>query len=217
MLSENIKQLRLEKGITQSQLAERLHVVRQTVSKWENGSSVPDALMLQKLANELDTTPDALLDCPTAAASMPPSYPTISKFWLLFTLFWGLFILLTTPLHNAVTRYEAFGPINNKTVMILWETRRFFGFPLFAASVISGMLGLLQERLRLPSLPHSLQLIAVIMLLCGLYASLNCTLLNTLPFPWDLGMQLVTHPHWLILWQTAAAALFHLSTKEKSL
>ena len=46
MLSENIKTLRKARGLSQQELAERLHVVRQTVSKWEQGLSVPDAAML---------------------------------------------------------------------------------------------------------------------------------------------------------------------------
>lgn len=41
MLSENIKNLRKQKGLTQEELAVRLNVVRQTVSKWEKGISVP--------------------------------------------------------------------------------------------------------------------------------------------------------------------------------
>lgn len=43
MLNENIKTLRKTKGLTQDELAIRLNVVRQTVSKWEKGLSVPDA------------------------------------------------------------------------------------------------------------------------------------------------------------------------------
>ncbi len=39
MLDENIKQLRKAKGLSQEELAIKLNVVRQTVSKWENGVS----------------------------------------------------------------------------------------------------------------------------------------------------------------------------------
>jgi len=56
MLSENIKRIRKLKGLSQEELAIKLNVVRQTVSKWENGMSVPDAGMLIMLADELDTT-----------------------------------------------------------------------------------------------------------------------------------------------------------------
>ncbi len=51
MLSENIKALRKQKGYSQEQLADKLNVVRQTVSKWEKGYSVPDADMLEELAD----------------------------------------------------------------------------------------------------------------------------------------------------------------------
>jgi putative transcriptional regulator len=43
MFGENLKTLRKEKGFSQEQLAARLNVVRQTISKWEKGISVPDA------------------------------------------------------------------------------------------------------------------------------------------------------------------------------
>ena len=46
MLNENIKMLRKSKGLSQEELAVKLNVVRQTISKWENGLSVPDSDML---------------------------------------------------------------------------------------------------------------------------------------------------------------------------
>lgn len=55
MLSDNIKRIRKSKGLSQEELAIKLNVVRQTVSKWENGLSVPDSDMLITLADELDT------------------------------------------------------------------------------------------------------------------------------------------------------------------
>lgn len=61
MLNENIKNLRKAKGISQEELAIRLNVVRQTVSKWERGLSVPDSGMLISLAEELDTSVSVLL------------------------------------------------------------------------------------------------------------------------------------------------------------
>lgn len=62
MLKDNIKRLRKEKGFSQEELAEKLNVVRQTVSKWENGLSVPDTEMLINIANVLDTQVCVLLD-----------------------------------------------------------------------------------------------------------------------------------------------------------
>ncbi len=71
MLQDNIKNLRKNKGLTQEELAIQLHVVRQTVSKWEKGLSVPDAQMLQKLADVLDTEVRVLLGSPVAASGEP--------------------------------------------------------------------------------------------------------------------------------------------------
>ena len=56
MLSENIRELRKQKGYSQETFAQALNVVRQTVSKWEKGYSVPDAVMLEKMADVLDVS-----------------------------------------------------------------------------------------------------------------------------------------------------------------
>jgi len=61
MLNENIKTLRKAKGLSQEELAIKLNVVRQTISKWENGLSVPDSSMLMLLADQLDTSVSTLL------------------------------------------------------------------------------------------------------------------------------------------------------------
>ena len=66
MLNENIKRIRKSKGLSQEELAIKLNVVRQTVSKWENGLSVPDSSMLIMLADELDSTVSELLGEPIA-------------------------------------------------------------------------------------------------------------------------------------------------------
>ena len=71
MLSENLKTLRKARGLPQEELAGRLHVVRQTVSKWEKGLSVPDAELLVRLAEELDTTVTALLGPALPQAAEP--------------------------------------------------------------------------------------------------------------------------------------------------
>ncbi len=64
MLNENIKALRKTKGLTQDELAIRLNVVRQTISKWEKGLSVPDAEMLQKIAGVFEVNVSQLLGSP---------------------------------------------------------------------------------------------------------------------------------------------------------
>ncbi|MCD7752891.1 MAG: helix-turn-helix domain-containing protein [Lachnospiraceae bacterium] len=61
MLNENIRNLRKSRGLSQDELAARLHVVRQTISKWENGLSVPDSEMLIKLAAVFEVSVSDLL------------------------------------------------------------------------------------------------------------------------------------------------------------
>jgi len=61
MFNENLQTLRKEKGFSQEQLAVRLNVVRQTISKWEKGLSVPDAEMLIQLAEVLNVSVSDLL------------------------------------------------------------------------------------------------------------------------------------------------------------
>lgn len=61
MFSENLKALRKRKGFSQEELAAKLHVVRQTISKWEKNISVPDADALVRLADILEVTVTELL------------------------------------------------------------------------------------------------------------------------------------------------------------
>ena len=61
MLCHNLKTLRTERGLSQEELAVRLSVVRQTVSKWEKGLSVPDSEMLVRLAEVFDVPVGTLL------------------------------------------------------------------------------------------------------------------------------------------------------------
>ncbi len=56
-----LAQVRLEKGLTQKQLAERLHISDRTVSKWERGAGLPDISLLEPLAESLDLTVEELL------------------------------------------------------------------------------------------------------------------------------------------------------------
>lgn len=61
MLNENIKAVRKSKGLSQQELAVKLNIVRQTVSKWEQGLSVPDSSMLISLSEALETPVSTLL------------------------------------------------------------------------------------------------------------------------------------------------------------
>lgn len=61
MLSKNLKTIRKSKGLSQQELAVKLNVVRQTVSKWEQGLSVPDSEMLISISEVLETPVSTLL------------------------------------------------------------------------------------------------------------------------------------------------------------
>lgn len=62
MLNENIKKYRKQQNWSQEELAMQLHVVRQTISKWEKGLSVPDAEQLIQMAALFNVSVSALLD-----------------------------------------------------------------------------------------------------------------------------------------------------------
>ncbi|MBC8535489.1 helix-turn-helix domain-containing protein [Feifania hominis] len=70
MLNENIKSIRKSKGLSQEDLAVKLNVVRQTISKWEKGLSVPDSDMLISLSKVLETPVSTLLGEPIAEPKM---------------------------------------------------------------------------------------------------------------------------------------------------
>ena len=61
MLNENMKAIRKSKGLSQQELALKLNVVRQTVSKWEQGLSVPDSDILISISEVLETPVSTLL------------------------------------------------------------------------------------------------------------------------------------------------------------
>lgn len=69
MLGDNIQFYRKDKGFSQETFAQQLNVVRQTISKWEKGLSVPDAEMLNKISEVLEVPVEKLLGSTVAAKS----------------------------------------------------------------------------------------------------------------------------------------------------
>lgn len=61
MLKDNLKTLRKNKGFSQEELSVKLNVVRQTISKWESGLSVPDAEMLISISEVFETSVSTIL------------------------------------------------------------------------------------------------------------------------------------------------------------
>ena len=92
-LAKNIKRLRQEKDMTQADLAELLHVTRQTVSSWERGNSTPDLSLLPAIAEALGTDQTNLL-YPSEEKKKEPFRPGCSfVFGSVFLYF--LFICVT--------------------------------------------------------------------------------------------------------------------------
>ena len=83
MLNENIKAIRRSKGISQQELAVKLNVVRQTVSKWEQGETVPNTETLKLLSKLFDVSINTLLGSPRQLISqccgMPLEDASISR------------------------------------------------------------------------------------------------------------------------------------------
>ena len=67
-LSDNIRKLREENGMTQQQMAEQLYVSRQTVCRWENGSRTPDLDMAERIAEIFHVSVDELISAEYFAA-----------------------------------------------------------------------------------------------------------------------------------------------------
>ena len=78
MLGENMMQQRKRRGLSQQALADEIHVVRQTISKWEKNLPVTDAEALTRLADALDTTVQELLGVPAEKSDEPADVAAVS-------------------------------------------------------------------------------------------------------------------------------------------
>lgn len=76
---ENLRNLRREKDYSQEYLAERMNVSRQTISKWENGSAMPDLKRLTELAEIFEVSMDTLLGIEYTAAQSSDTVKAIDK------------------------------------------------------------------------------------------------------------------------------------------
>ena len=83
MLNENIKSIRKSKGLSQEELAIKPNVVRQTISKWENGETIPNTETLKRLSKLFDVSINTLLGSPRQlicqCCGMPLDDSSISK------------------------------------------------------------------------------------------------------------------------------------------
>ncbi len=130
MFNENLKTLRKQKGFTQEELAIRVSVVRQTVSKWEKGLSVPDADALQRIADVLDVGVNELLgadftqnadnnEVAQQLARINEQLAIKNRRWNLFWKIVGIILLLNVVL--AILGFVLFGAITSSTTTEVGE------------------------------------------------------------------------------------------------
>ena len=138
MIQENLKVLRLKKGMSQEELAVRIHVVRQTVSKWEKGLSVPDAQTLIQIAQALEVPASAFLG------------ETIQAIVMILLAFAGIVLLLlfsTGLLHQPPSGPNVIGGADGATGILIVGTNWFafgVGMAVCICALISG--GILLHR-----------------------------------------------------------------------
>ena len=127
MLSENLKNLRRSKGLTQDELAIKLNVVRQTVSKWEKGLSVPDSEMLIHIAEELNTSVNVLLGETVTTDNDMELKEIANKLEILNTQFakrnesrkktWRIIFIIIIVIASAVLLFELVNFIHFRSVI----------------------------------------------------------------------------------------------------
>ena len=100
-IGKNIRTLRIQKNMTQDELAEKLFVTRQTVSNYETGRSRPDVEMLAKIAEVLDSDANAVLYGPAPAENKAPLYRLMTGCAIILALM--LLRKMIVPHINAFT------------------------------------------------------------------------------------------------------------------
>ncbi len=71
LFAERLKKLRMERNISQAQLAEQMFVTQSTVARWENGSRLPDAIMISRLSGCLGVNVSSLLSAAFDSGNAP--------------------------------------------------------------------------------------------------------------------------------------------------
>ena len=115
MLQENIYALRRKAGLSQEQLAERLEVTRQTVSKWEGGHSVPDLEKLRAMAAIFGVTLDELTG--TEPPALRPAGPKPNKTGLILCVAGG--VCLASLALLSLTAPQAAEQLNESSMVTL--------------------------------------------------------------------------------------------------
>lgn len=207
-LSTQLRELRRAHGYTQGQLAIRLGLTRQAISKWENGQSTPDLDNLRQLSGLYGCSVDELLGMP-AASDAARAVPTPSEGARIMrdrSLVWKHALLsggvlgLELALINAL--HEAFDPVTSPPIMLVFcGIALLCGVKLFSYTVEyrqrggSTMLAVLELALVLLGLvaPLALGATPAVMAICSLLGLL-CVFCANRIFAWQLLYQRSWNP-----------------------
>lgn len=148
-ISLNIKKNRIAQGLSQTQLADKVGVTRQTISSWENGASFPDVKMLEKIASVLNTGIDELLYPQSRKARkhfvMNPlsfKFVIISVVVYFVLLIWGGGLVAVPLLKKLVG-----GGVNEEFVLVVyWGLILLVCYIAIFACVISDYMSYCYER-----------------------------------------------------------------------
>ena len=141
MLNERLKKARRQKEYSQEYVAEYLHTSRQTVARWENGSSVPGADIIKKLAELYDVSVNYLLEIPEKEyannhldqAGENISTNTFKEYGseMLFFLILDIVSIFVSPIGLVVS-----------VVSLLWAKKRKFFKPFYFIAIPCLMLNI---------------------------------------------------------------------------
>lgn len=124
-ITKNIRRFRKEQGLSQNELAEKLHVTRQTISNWETGKTYPDLDTVIQLSDILQTDPNNLLY--PAADKIRKPYRSVSfkivltailVFFLLMSFGGGIFAMLFSPICGGGVAETFLYPIYGGIVLL---------------------------------------------------------------------------------------------------
>lgn len=138
LLGEKIKMLRLQQGLSQEELAKRLGVVRQTVSKWEKELSLPDSDVLIKIAEVFNITVSSLIGEETESVSLKSTAPHRLKAWEITVIAVGAPLwlpLLIAAAIIALSLYVSIGAI----IISLWAVFASF-VGCFLGGIVAGLI-----------------------------------------------------------------------------
>lgn len=148
-ISNNIKKIRKLNGMSQSQLADKLGVTRQTVSSWERGMSFPDIKMLEKLTAAFNIRVDELLYPVSNKRRMEEDKPfTLQFFFLSILIYSALLIWGGVTIGIPVLKKFVGGGIREEFIIVIyWGLILLVGFIVFCTSYITEHISSCMEKI----------------------------------------------------------------------